>query len=124
MDFLKRLGSILLKGTQIALGVGPLVSSAFPSTSGAVVTVTNDLSAIGQVVVNAEAFGQALSLPGDQKLKAAIPAAAQVFLSSQMLHGRKVQDVARFNAAVATITGGVADMLKSLDDNIKTQDAA
>ena len=124
MNFLARLGAILLKTTEIAVGVGPLINQAFPGQSSAVSTVTNDLSAIGQIVVQAEAFGQSLRLSGPDKLKAAIASASQIFLQSQLLHGRKVKDVTKYNAAVATITGGVADLLSSLDDSIDTKSAA
>ena len=78
MNFLARLGAILLKTTEIAVGVGPLINQAFPGQSSAVSTVTNDLSAIGQIVVQAEAFGQSLRLSGPDKLKAAIASASSV----------------------------------------------
>lgn len=122
MGFLKKLGQILVRATEIAVGIGPIASQYFPAQAGVITTVVNDLTAVGQAVVQAEVFGQALGLPGPDKLKAAIPAALQIFRQSQIVHGRKVKDEAKFTAAVAQITGGVADLLSSLDDDIKTED--
>lgn len=120
MTFLQKLGSILAKGLQIVLGVAPILQAVYPQASGAIGTAENDLNAIAQIVVEVEAVGQTLSLPGTQKLTAAAPLVAQVIMQSSLLVGRKIANQALFNQAASEIAGGMADLLNSLHDNVET----
>lgn len=124
MGFLKALGIAVLKITQIVTGFAPQVQQLVPGTAGIIQTVEDDLTAIAKIVQQAEVFGAALSLPGADKLKGAIPAASQILLQSELLAGRKIKDEAKYAAAVATITGGIADLLSSLDDKVETDNKA
>lgn len=78
MTFLAKLGSFLAKGIALLTGLGPLILPLFGSkaqaASGIAGTVVNDLTAIGQVVVSAEAIlGPGT---GPAKLAAAAPLVA------------------------------------------------
>lgn len=121
ISFLKKLGQVLAKGAAIALGVEPLVvkflGSAMPAP---VATAVNDLTAIGQMVVQAEAMLQG-SGTGPQKLAAASPLVANIIQTSELMAGKKIANEAAFTAACQKITGDVADLLNSLSpDTIKS----
>lgn len=120
MTFLKKLGEIILKFTEIATGIGPLLSTAYPQSATAVTTVTSDLSQIAQIIAQVEAMGQALNIAGPQKLTAAAPLVAQIVLSSSLLVNQKIDDPVMFQKACTEIAGGVADLLNSLKANIDT----
>lgn len=114
MGFLKKLGNILLKITQVVTGVGPILGGK----AGAVDTVIDKLTQIGEVVTLVEAFGQAVSqpLPGIEKLKGVTPVVAQIILTSSLVAGRKIADPVKFEAGAQQIAAGVADVLNSLED--------
>jgi len=120
MTFLSKLGAAILKFTQIVAGIAPVAEAAFPGQSVQIQTVSNDLAQIAQIVTNVEAVGQALKLPGDQKLTGASPLVAQVILQSSMLVGHSIDDEALFQKACTEIAGGVADLLNSLKSNVAT----
>lgn len=124
MGFLANFGRILLKFTAIAAGVAPLVSAAVPQASGAITLALSELQQIASIVQQAEVFGQALALPGAQKLTGAAPSVAQLILQSAILVGRKIKDPARFQRGVTAITSGMADVLSSLDEKVQTDDKA
>lgn len=120
MTFLKKLGQVLAKAVSIFLGVEPLVAPYIGGAAPKAVNVVNDLTAIGQVVVQAEAIIQG-SGTGAMKLSAATPLVASIIKTSQMLDGKKIKDEAAFTKACQEITSGVADLLNSLDEStIKT----
>jgi len=121
--FLKKLGQILLKGTQIAVGIMPVVQQSFP-TSQPVQQVTDTLTAVAGVIAQVEVIGQALGQPGSQKLIAAAPLVAQVVLQSAFMAKHEIADPAKFNAACTTIAGGVADLMNSLKENVETVNKA
>lgn len=121
MTFLKKLGSILSTVTGLFLGFAPVVQKAFPQTGGVIDTVSKDLSEIGAVVVNIEAIGQLKGLSGPDKAAAAGPLVAQIILNSTLVAGKKIADPAKFQAACATIAGGVADVLNSLHEDAANQ---
>lgn len=118
MTFLKKLGSVLAKVLAIAAGIGPLVvpflGQGKAAQEGA--TVVNDLTSIGQVVVQAEAMIQAPG-SGAQKLAASEPLVAQIIMTSQMVSGHKIANPDLFTQGATKITSGVADILNSLDHN-------
>lgn len=124
MGFLARLGTIILKFTEIAAGIAPIVSAAAPQAAPAITLVTSELTQIASVVQQAEVFGQALKLPGAQKLTGAAPSVAQIILQSALLANHKIADQARFTQGVNSIASGVADVLSSLEDKVQTTDKA
>ncbi len=117
MNFLKKLGSALLKVTQIVTGFGPLVASVVPQSSGAINVVTSDLQQIAGVIGTAEAMGQAINAPGTQKLTMAAPLVAQIINQSALMVGKKIADPAAFQKACEGIASNMADLLNSLHDS-------
>jgi hypothetical protein len=122
MGFLARLGSVILKFTAIASGFAPMIAAAVPQASGAVTLVVSELQQIASIVQQAEVFGQALQLPGAQKLTGAAPSVAQLILQSALLANHKIADPVKFQAGVTQITAGMADVLSSLDDKVQITD--
>ena len=116
MTFLKKLGQIILKGTQIILGFAPLVQQMIPGSAGLV----SEFTQIAGIIAQVEVMGQALGIAGPDKLRAAAPAVAQIVLQSSVMLHREIADPVKFNTACATIAGGFADLLNSLKDNVDT----
>lgn len=121
MTFLKKLGGIILKVTEIALGFAPIVQQMLPGSSAAVATVSKDLTEIADIIVQAEAMGQALGIPGAQKLIAATPMVAQIVLQSSLLANHEIGDPDLFRKGCASIASGMADVLNSLKADVQTQ---
>ncbi len=121
MTFLKKLGSFLAKAGIVAgdvagilAGVGPIITPLLGAKAGPIIgTIINDLTAVGKVVVMAEAL---LQTPGSgaQKLAAATPLVANIIKTSELVSGHKIADEALFTAGCAKITSGTADILNSL----------
>lgn len=125
MTFLRKVGQLLGAGLKILTGIGPVVSTFVPNAAGELVKVENTLEQVAQVVMQAEAMGQAINLPGPQKLAAATPLVRQVILVFCKAKGLDITDEAKFNTAIAGITGGVADLLNSVHEHsAKTEDAS
>lgn len=122
MGFLKKLGTILLKGTAVVAGVGPLISNQVPAAIPVLAQVTDTLARVAGVVTQMELVGQALGLAGPDKLKGAAPAVAQVILESSLLVGRKIKDPELFKRGCTSIGSGMADVLNSLDDDIAVEE--
>lgn len=121
MTFLKKLGSVLLKATQVIVGLqqGGLIPAG---AAGAVAKVVSDLEAIYAAVVQAEVMGQVLGTPGADKLRAVTPMVAQIILQSSIVANRKIANPALFSAGCAQIGAGMADILNSFDGEVKTVD--
>lgn len=122
MTFLKKLGQILAKGLAIAVGVGPLIVPFLGSGKSAQVagTVVNDLTAIGQRVLEIET---AIQTPGSgaQKLQAAIPLVTNIIKTSELVSGKKIANEELFNKACIGYTQATVDLLNSLhEDAAKT----
>jgi len=117
VTFLKKFGLNVLKIVGIVAGVFPVVQGVAAAVSAGNQTVQDTFTKIGAVVMTAEAMGQAVTTPlsGADKLKAAAPLVAQVVQTSELLVGKKVKNEAAFAQAIETITGGVADLLNSLE---------
>lgn len=124
MKFLTKLGQIILKATEIVSGIAPYASAAFPGHEGQIQTVSNDLAQVANVIVQIEAVGQTLSIPGAQKLLAAAPGVAQVILKSSLLVGRKIADPALFKQGTTKVADGMADILNSLKDDVESENKA
>lgn len=123
MTFLAKFGAAVLKGIQIVSGVAPFAQAAAPSSASAIAHVQSELALLAGVIQQAEVFGQALSLPGAQKLTAAAPAVAQVILSSSLMAGKKVNDAALFKSGAEKMASGLADILNSWHEHgVETDD--
>lgn len=114
MTFLKKLGQIFLEGLQLWTGFAPLVQASIPGSANVVATVSKDLTEIGNIVVQAEAMGQALGQTGQQKLAGAAAAATQIILNSAMLSGHQIANPQLFSQGVTDLTSAVAEILNSL----------
>lgn len=120
MTFLKKLGSIIAKGVQIALGVAPAFEGLMPASTAAI--VQQDLTQLSGIITTVEAMGQALSLSGNQKLTAAGPLVAQLIMQSSVMVGKKVADPTLFQKACTEYAQATVDLLNSLHaDNAQTQ---
>lgn len=124
MKWLSRIGQIINKTLQVVGVFGPVVSASIPGDRDdrIVNVISRDLAEAANVIVNAEAVGQALGLAGPQKLIAAAPGVAQVILGSALLAGRKVANPDLFKAGSTKVADGLADILNSLKDDIDTVD--
>ena len=117
MTLLSKIGSILLKVSQIVIGIAPFI----PATQqGVFQIVSKDLEQISAIIIQAELFGQALELKGSAKLTAATPAVAQIILQSSILANHKIANQELFKQGCTKITDGMADVLNSLNDSVDT----
>lgn len=124
MSFLKKLGQVAATIGATALGIGPLVAPLFGSkgdrVSGEVNTIGNDLTLIGQTVVQIETalVGQT----GADKRKAAIALIGPIIMTSQMVSGKRIADPALLQTGIGQITDGVVAVLNSLhEESVKTE---
>lgn len=124
MTFLKKLGQVLLKIVGIAAGVGPVIQPFLGSGAAATTTatVTNDLTAIGSVIVQIEtAFAAIPGSTGAQKLQAAIPLVGNIIKTSELVTGKKIANEAMFTQAITEYAQATVDLLNSLDEGaVKT----
>lgn len=124
MTFLKKLGSLVLKGMQIVGQFQGVVVAVDPKAGGAVATVSADLAQIANIIAQMEAVGQALTLAGPQKLAAAAPSVAQVILQSSILAHHTVENPTLFSQGAQKIADGMVDVLNSLKADVETTDKA
>ena len=120
MKFLTKLGQVLLQVTQVITGFAPLAKVAFPGYADKVDVVSQDLAEVAQVIVNVEAVGQTLGLPGAQKLQAAAPLVAQILIRSSLVANHKIANPTLFQQGAQKIADGMADVLNSLEDKVDT----
>jgi len=116
MTFLSKLGSALAQGLAIATGIWPLVQGFFGQKQAQATVVVNDLTSIGQIILQAEAFFQGPGT-GAQKLQKATPLVANIVKTSEMVGGHKIQNESLFIQGCGKIASGTADVLNSLDAN-------
>lgn len=113
ISFLKKLGSILANAAGIFAGIGPIISPYLGSKGNEYVgKAVNDLTAVGQVVVQAEAILGAGT--GPQKLAASVPLVMSILQTSELFAGKKIADTALFQKAATEITQGVVDALNAI----------
>lgn len=124
MTFLKKLGSILLKATQIAAGIAPFAEALLPNEAGKIQVASQDLAQIATIITQVETIGQALGQPGTAKLTGAAPLVAQVILQSSILANHKIANPTLFQQGATKIADGMADILNSLQDQVQTIDKA
>ena len=116
---MKKLGQVLAQGIAIATGVWPLVSNLFGSSSKAqsvVPQIINDLTSIGQIVVQTEAL---ILTPGSgaTKLASATPLVVNIVKTSELVSGHKIKNEALFIQGCTDLTSAVAEILNSLDSS-------
>lgn len=122
MTFLAKLGQWILKGTAIVSGFAPIAELAMPNQADKIQTVSNDLSQIADLVVTAEAFGQAANLTGPQKAQFIANNVVQILLKSSVLANKKIANPDLLKQGAQEIAGGVADILNAVDEGaVKTQ---
>lgn len=114
LGWLKKAGSIALKGIEIAAGNAPAVKLIVPKAAGTVDKVVGELTQIKDIIVTVEAVGQAWDQPGTEKLRVAGPLVAQAIAQSSLMIGHEIADKGKYDAACAVIAGGFADLLNSL----------
>lgn len=124
MTFLAKLGGFLAKGIALLIGLGPLITPWLGSNGakvqGGVVTAINDLTSVGQTVLQVEAI---IQTPGSgiAKLTAATPLVMQILKTSELVSGHQIANEALFEQAASKIASGTADLLNSLkSDNVKS----
>lgn len=113
MKGLSKIGHII---KQIVSGAGevlPIAKVLFPKQAGVIDKIDDGLQHAAVIVANTEAIGDALKLPGADKLTAATPPMVQLLLDRIVL-GRKIDDPALFNAGATAIASGMAQVLNSL----------
>lgn len=115
LTFLSKLAQIILSVSGIAQTIGPIIKPFLGSGEKAqyVTTVTNDLTAVGQVVLQAETLLQGTK-KGADRLAAAAPLVSNILKTSELIAGKKIADDALFSQAASKITSGVADLLNSI----------
>ena len=125
MTFLSKLGTFLAKGIALLTGLTPLIAPLFGSkaqqAAGVGATVVNDLTAVGQVVVSAEALIQTPG-SGAAKLAAAAPLVTNLVKGSELVSGHSIANEALFIQGCTDLTNAVAEILNSLSaDGVKSQ---
>lgn len=118
MKFLTKFGQIALQIAQIAIGIQPLVGSFVKSDKGLAVAnkVIDTLEQVAEIIGTVEVIGQALQLPGQQKLTAATPLVAQAIIKSALVANHPIKDPVLFSQGCEKIASGMADILNSRGD--------
>jgi hypothetical protein len=122
MSFLKKLGQVagtVGKVAMVAAGYGQLVETLVPGQKDKIHVISQDLAQISVIAQQVEVMGQALGLPGAQKLTAATPLVAQVILQSSILAHHKIDNPVLFQQGCQKIADGMADVLNSLEDKVE-----
>lgn len=114
ISFLKKAGQILANIAAVEVGVEPIFKAALPAAAGATV---DKLDLIFKSVVATE--GQfAAAFPagqtGPQKLLAAASLVGPILGTVDTITGKPIANEAAYVKAVQTITGGIADLMNSL----------
>lgn len=115
MGFLKKFGSVAAQVLAAAAGFAPMVKQFTPDSVDA--RIDAGMNVFGKVVDAAKASevaGQAWGQPGPERAKLAAALSAEAFLKWVATSGHEISDQAKFQAAAVTISGGVADLLSSL----------
>lgn len=120
MTFLSKLGKVLatiVNIASVAAGIGPILApylgSAAKKVESGIGTTVNDLTSIGQVILQAEALIQGTGL-GATKLAAAAPLVGQIISTSELIAGHKIMNEQLFVAGYTKVASGIADCLNAL----------
>src|SRR5271155_2989859 len=121
--FLSKLGKALAEGVALLTGLGPVIAPLLGSAAGkadsAESTIVNDLTSVGQVVIQVEAIIQTPG-SGAAKLAAAAPLVAQIIKTSQLVSGKSVANQTLFTQGCVDLTSAVAEILNSLKADVPT----
>ena len=114
VSFLKKAGQILANVAALEGGLEPIFKAALPASAGATV---DKLDLIFKSVIATE--GQfAAAFPttqtGAQKLVAAATLVGPILSTVDTITGKPIANEAAYTKAIQTITGGIADLLNSL----------
>jgi hypothetical protein len=116
MNFLKKMGRVVLQVVGIAIGAVPVVSRMVPGAGAAM----GEIAAIGNVIVTVEQTFAAAYGPdakkGSDKLRAAVPFVAALIQQSELVAGKKISNEPNFIAATTDITNGFVKLLNSLGE--------
>jgi hypothetical protein len=116
MSFLKKLGMVLAQVGATAVGIGPIITPLFGSSSSKAAqtfsTVTNDLTTIASLIVQVEVALQGKA--GPEKFQAALNLVGPIIKTSQLVSGKKIADETLLQKGITEVTQGVVDVLNSL----------
>lgn len=127
VTFLSKLGGILSSINPIFAIVSGALAAFIPGAKAKSVieTVQSDFAAALGVIANAEAMGQALNLPGPQKLQAASGPMAKIILQSAGFAGLKIANPVLFQQGATKVADGMADCWNAVHpDEVSTGSAA
>lgn len=124
MGFLKKFAQVLGVIGQVVIGFGPGLVRMTPTTKDdqALPTVIDSLQHLTGIVLTVESIGATLSLPGPDKLKAAIPLAAQLIVGCDALAGHKIENPAEFQAGIGDLISAWVRIQNATKADIKTVD--
>lgn len=117
MKFLTRLAQIALQAATGINMAAPFIKAVTPDNVDRMIDQAADTSTeVSQIIAQTEVMGQALGLSGTDKLKAAAPLVANIYLKSAALAGHKVKNPELFKAGCEKSASGWADIMNSLDE--------
>jgi hypothetical protein len=120
VSFLSKLGSVLLAVTNAFVPFEPILEKILPQNqAGVVKTVSNDLAAMANIIVQVETVAQQLNLAGNtltgqQKLQMAIALITPVVTQSNLIAGKKIADPALMQKAIAEYAQATVDLLQAI----------
>lgn len=97
------------------------VTALIPGKADADVTAVTGIALDGMtklqnIILDVEAFGQAIALPGTQKAIAAGPAVNQLLMDSlSLVHGKKPKDIEKTKADAANVAAAVAQYMNGYE---------
>lgn len=116
MKFLTKFAQVAGRIAQ-AIGIfGPLAQTYTNDRGDRIIQTMQDSSlTFSKVILDVELSGQALQLPGPQKLIAAAPNMANAVLGSAAFVGKKIANPELFRQGATKIADGWADCTNALD---------
>lgn len=116
MNFLKKFGQTVLAGSQLAVAITPLirVTADNEKANATLDKIDDTMAGVQMAVMTAEVFGQALSLPGAEKAKAAAPLVMQALLAAPFMGGKKIDDQEKAMLAAQAMGQAMADFLNAV----------
>lgn len=94
--------------------VVPWIKRFFPKYAAQIDKAEDSLDQIAGLVVKGEIVGQAIGSTGPEKA-AEVGRAVEELLLDKLVAGRKIANPALFRQGAARISGGVADVINSLE---------
>jgi hypothetical protein len=125
VSILKKIGQGALIGAQVvpiygevARGIARLTTTTKDDEviEKGLGVASDGLVAAQNIILNAEAMGAALGVPGADKAKASAPAIHQLFMSLPILKGKKPKDPAVAMEKAQALGGAIADYLNCYED--------